>query len=267
MAAPSDTFSIGVISLDEESKAAMNHLADALDRHKGAQDSTPEPSLPDPYVSSWPIRTHPPLVIATCPYCAQAIEANPVIWEIVVDPTSTLGALTVRGTMQHEHEDKALVRWPFAAAFTPAPEAPPVYDSEAGALREGAAAVDNDRAFATVREAESVDEAAYLALGAASACWDDLSEAGVFDSERAKLIGEALTERIERHVDERVQAAEDERVRLEQIIYRARTYVAEREQRLGGYGTDSPLAVVRDLLAAVDGQDSPAAKRLRGDNR
>lgn len=34
----------------------------------------------------------------------------------------------------------------------------------------------------------------FVALGMASACWDNLSGAGVFDSTRAKEIGEALIE-------------------------------------------------------------------------
>lgn len=37
-----------------------------------------------------------------------------------------------------------------------------------------------------------VHEAVFEALGAASACWEHVDRAGVFDSERANLIGEEL---------------------------------------------------------------------------
>lgn len=37
-----------------------------------------------------------------------------------------------------------------------------------------------------------VETAVYQALGAASVCWEDMTHAGVFDSDKAKEIGEAL---------------------------------------------------------------------------
>lgn len=43
---------------------------------------------------------------------------------------------------------------------------------------------------------ESVETAVFEALGAASTCWDSLDGAGVFHSERAKAIGDALYKRI-----------------------------------------------------------------------
>jgi hypothetical protein len=47
-----------------------------------------------------------------------------------------------------------------------------------------------------VDNSEDLRSAVFQALGAASACWDDLSNAGVFQSERARGIGEELLERI-----------------------------------------------------------------------
>lgn len=41
-------------------------------------------------------------------------------------------------------------------------------------------------------EADGIEQAVFLALGAASTCWDDISSAGVFDSTRAKAIGDDL---------------------------------------------------------------------------
>jgi hypothetical protein len=41
-------------------------------------------------------------------------------------------------------------------------------------------------------EEGGVEHAVFTALGAASACWEDLGGAGVFDSTRAKAIGDAL---------------------------------------------------------------------------
>lgn len=42
--------------------------------------------------------------------------------------------------------------------------------------------------------ADSVESAVFQALGAASVCWEDISGTGIFDSTRAKEIGEALLE-------------------------------------------------------------------------
>jgi len=43
---------------------------------------------------------------------------------------------------------------------------------------------------------ESLEEAVFTSLGAASTCWENLSGAGVFESTRAKAIGEALMNKI-----------------------------------------------------------------------
>lgn len=47
---------------------------------------------------------------------------------------------------------------------------------------------------------EDVDAetAIFIALGAASACWENLQGAGMFDSSRAKVIGEELLEHLRR---------------------------------------------------------------------
>lgn len=42
----------------------------------------------------------------------------------------------------------------------------------------------------------SLEGAVFQALGAASVCWENLMGAGVFDSTRAKTIGDALLARI-----------------------------------------------------------------------
>lgn len=41
-----------------------------------------------------------------------------------------------------------------------------------------------------------LEQAVYLAIGRASACWDHLEGAGVFDSDTAVEIGEALLARV-----------------------------------------------------------------------
>ncbi len=43
-----------------------------------------------------------------------------------------------------------------------------------------------------------LETAVFQALGAASACWANLEGAGVFQSERAKEIGEALIDHVHR---------------------------------------------------------------------
>lgn len=45
----------------------------------------------------------------------------------------------------------------------------------------------------------SLEAAVFQALGAASTCWERLSGTGVFDSDRAKTIGEALVGFIRDH--------------------------------------------------------------------
>jgi hypothetical protein len=47
-----------------------------------------------------------------------------------------------------------------------------------------------------IAEAPTVEEAIGLACGAVSVCWDDISYAGVFQSDRAKTILEAAIARV-----------------------------------------------------------------------
>lgn len=49
---------------------------------------------------------------------------------------------------------------------------------------------------AAVLAAETEAEAVFLALGAASACWENLADAGVFQSEEAQQVGRALCVRL-----------------------------------------------------------------------
>ena len=44
--------------------------------------------------------------------------------------------------------------------------------------------------------AETLEEAVFTALGAASVCWESMEGTGVFQSDRAKAIGDALLARI-----------------------------------------------------------------------
>lgn len=53
-----------------------------------------------------------------------------------------------------------------------------------------------DPAAAAVLDATDPAEAVFLALGAASACWETLEGAGVFESDRAQQIGRALCLRL-----------------------------------------------------------------------
>lgn len=46
-------------------------------------------------------------------------------------------------------------------------------------------------------DAETPEAAIYQALGAASMCWEHVEKAGVFQSDRASKIGEALLTRLE----------------------------------------------------------------------
>lgn len=48
----------------------------------------------------------------------------------------------------------------------------------------------------SVRDGEvlTLEGAVFQALGAASVCWSSINKAGVFDSYRAKIIGETLIE-------------------------------------------------------------------------
>lgn len=45
-------------------------------------------------------------------------------------------------------------------------------------------------------ECTSAEEAIFQALGAASVCWENIEQAGIFESTRAKLIGDELIERL-----------------------------------------------------------------------
>jgi hypothetical protein len=60
--------------------------------------------------------------------------------------------------------------------------------------------------FGWVDDATDRRSAVFQALGAASACWENLSGAGVFDSTRAKAIGEALLAKLEELDAEGAQA-------------------------------------------------------------
>lgn len=45
---------------------------------------------------------------------------------------------------------------------------------------------------------EDAETAVFLALGAASVCWEDLSRTGVFQSERCERIGQELIDHLRR---------------------------------------------------------------------
>ena len=52
-------------------------------------------------------------------------------------------------------------------------------------------------------EAEDITAVVYLAIGAGSACWENLEGAGVFESTRASILGQAVLEELRRRgVDE-----------------------------------------------------------------
>lgn len=69
------------------------------------------------------------------------------------------------------------------------------------------AAMATSRPFSFVRTEDekdteiSLEEAVFQALGAASVCWDNVREAGEFNSSRAKAIGEALMGVIRRDLE------------------------------------------------------------------
>lgn len=56
--------------------------------------------------------------------------------------------------------------------------------------------------------AEDLPAAVFQAIGVGSICWENLSGAGIFDSNKAREVGEELLERIEAHVAERIAAAQ-----------------------------------------------------------
>lgn len=67
-------------------------------------------------------------------------------------------------------------------------------------LREAIARFDARAAYAASGldefAPETLEEAVYQAIGAASMCWEDPGGAGVFDSTRAKAIGDLLLAKI-----------------------------------------------------------------------
>lgn len=65
---------------------------------------------------------------------------------------------------------------------------------EAGRDADAASIVD------TIREADTLEEAIGLAVGGASACWDNLDGAGVFESTRAAAILDTLLELVRGYV-------------------------------------------------------------------
>lgn len=48
--------------------------------------------------------------------------------------------------------------------------------------------------YQDIRDAADLEQAVFLALGAASMCWDAPNAAGVFRSDQARQVGEALIE-------------------------------------------------------------------------
>lgn len=48
-------------------------------------------------------------------------------------------------------------------------------------------------------QVEDLEEAVFTSLGAASACWEDIAGAGVFESDRCKQIGDGLVAWIKNH--------------------------------------------------------------------
>lgn len=66
--------------------------------------------------------------------------------------------------------------------------------------------------FAFVQRSDeelTLREILYQSLGAASACWENLSKAGQFDSSRAKAIGEALEREVEAAMERSWQFGHD----------------------------------------------------------
>lgn len=56
------------------------------------------------------------------------------------------------------------------------------------------------RIVQAIQAADTLEEAVGLSIGAASACWDNLSGAGTFESERAALITETLLDLVRGYV-------------------------------------------------------------------
>lgn len=53
-----------------------------------------------------------------------------------------------------------------------------------------------------------ITEPVFLAIGEASVCWESLGGAGVFDSDHAKRVGDALVARLVEAFDEFAEFAE-----------------------------------------------------------
>jgi hypothetical protein len=69
------------------------------------------------------------------------------------------------------------------------------------------------------QEPESLEQAVQIAVGGASACWDNLEGAGVFRSDRALEVSEALTGWIKSHYTPKVtqyRSIDDMRAELDQ---------------------------------------------------
>ena len=57
-----------------------------------------------------------------------------------------------------------------------------------------------DPALLAIKDADTLEEAIGIGIGAASMCWDNIEGAGVFDSQRASLIVEMLLFRVREYV-------------------------------------------------------------------
>lgn len=71
---------------------------------------------------------------------------------------------------------------------------------ESGAGRIWPLAGDVNDIVEAIQTADTLEEAVYISIGAASACWDNLRGAGTFESERAKTIADTLLELVRDYV-------------------------------------------------------------------
>lgn len=283
-------------------------LLDVSNALRSAHEPAAEEPPSEPQIIEWPLKTRPPRLIAKCPGCGQHVDVEAETFEIVLDPTSTSDATTVRGRLRHDHEDGSMSAWPYVATYTP-PPARYVHDPVIGDISPEVEDVEQGQAspldvpFEFVPDSDgslSLRNAVMQALGAASVCWDAVDQAGTFDPDRAIEVGEALMQRIEserpagvndesvrqimstwddvvKHpyiarafevgptlhdgiiaVLDEAQRAEAERVRLQQIIYRARTRLREIISTRHTAGSPEDIA---DILAAVDNVESRRARR------
>lgn len=205
--------------------AALNEIAGRL--HPTAHPETGEDRPTDPQITAWPNRTHPPTLIVRCPVCDESVETTPLLWETVIDPTTT--TVSVRGLVQHTHEDPDIdARWPFTATWTPPPAKTIAHDpheDDRADIEEGQEHNPDEPVTFTPDEPDepvSIRSAVFQALGAASVAWRGEAPQGIFDDEYAVKIGEALLtlidERAEELADERAHATETARARLASII-------------------------------------------------